>query len=128
VNGNVLTLQGAGIVNKSGTTQTITNLGGDIQFFVTSTAGNATITSNGGTNGGLDGYTQFFDSSDGGTARAATNGNGSFDISRLTTVVSTPNDAAVAKVLDSAVGDPRAAALFVFLIASLWLICPMISY
>jgi outer membrane autotransporter protein len=49
----------------------------------TSSAGSATIISNGGTLGGSGGTTEFLAHSDGGTARAITNGNGNFDISRL---------------------------------------------
>jgi autotransporter-associated beta strand protein len=113
-NANVLFLEGTGIVNDSGRTQTINNnaggqtrfsatssagsatitnggaVGGAVKgstsFFGTSTAGTATITNNGGTvAGAFGGSTLFMDTSDGGTARAITNGNGGFDISGLTT-------------------------------------------
>jgi hypothetical protein len=52
-NVNVLSLQGTGIVNDSGRTQTINNNAGQnsgqTSFSVTSSAGTATITNNGGT-------------------------------------------------------------------------------
>jgi len=65
-NGFALTIQGAGIVNNSGTTQTIFNSsteGGSGSTFFTnaSTAGNATITNN-------FGYTKFTDTSTAGNA------------------------------------------------------------
>ncbi|HEY3900509.1 MAG TPA: autotransporter-associated beta strand repeat-containing protein, partial [Chthoniobacter sp.] len=57
--------------------------GGTTSFDGGGSAGNATITTLGGTNGGYGGYTSFFVTADGGTARAITNGNGTFDISGL---------------------------------------------
>jgi len=84
-NGFDLAVRGAGIVNNSGISQTITNnSNGSTTFLVSSSAGSATIISNPG-KGTFGGVTSFFDSSDGGTARAIANGNGVFDISLLTT-------------------------------------------
>jgi outer membrane autotransporter protein len=76
-NGNALTIQGAGIVNNSGKTQTITNNGnvflgpavGITKFFNASTAGNATITNQGGD-------TEFFNMSTAGNATITNIGNG----------------------------------------------------
>ena len=94
-NGNVLTLQGAGIVNNSGSLQTIDNdnveavgqtiftnfasagtvvitnsgEGSSTQFLNNSTAGNATIA-----NDGLNTATGFFDNSTAGNATIANNG------------------------------------------------------
>ena len=85
-NGNVLTIDGAGIVNSSGRTQTIINNGGTSGFESTtpagstvfsgsSTAGSATITNNGGTGEhSTGGYTQFLDAATAGSATIITNG------------------------------------------------------
>src|SRR5271166_5231858 len=79
-NGNTLTIQGVGIVNNSGQTQTITNngAGGSGTFFLgTSTAGNAAITNNGGTGGvtgGVTGETFFSGTSTAGNAAITNNG------------------------------------------------------
>src|SRR5271165_1897812 len=77
-NGNTLTIQGVGIVNNSGQTQTITNngAGGSGTFFLgTSTAGNAAITNNGpAVNGATGGRTVFNDTSTAGNATITNNG------------------------------------------------------
>ena len=52
--------------------------------FATSTAGNATLIANGGTNGGPGGLIRFADSTTGGTARIEVFGNGGLDISART--------------------------------------------
>jgi len=53
---------------------------GVIEFNGTSTAGNATLIANGGTNGGGGGWILFEDDSTGGTARVELFGNGTLDI------------------------------------------------
>ncbi len=55
--------------------------GGMIQFFDTTTAGNATLIANSGSNGGAGGVIQFLDRSKGGTARVELFGNGTLDLS-----------------------------------------------
>jgi hypothetical protein len=89
-NGFQLTLEGAGIVNHSGTTQTITNNGSTVsgapggvtEFSNASTAGNAAITNNGGTvSGSAGGSTVFNDTSTAGNATIVNNsgvGQGGF--------------------------------------------------
>ena len=81
-NGFQLTLQGAGIVNNSGTPQTIINNGstasgapgGVTVFSNASTAGNAAITNNGGTvSGSAGGSTVFNDTSTAGNATIVNN-------------------------------------------------------
>jgi outer membrane autotransporter protein len=72
----------ATITNNGGTA--VSKASGFTEFHDSSSAGNATITNNSGTGGGGGGRTLFFNGSDDGTARAITNGNGSFDISGLT--------------------------------------------
>src|SRR5208282_980772 len=85
-NGNVLTIEGAGIVNNSGATQRINDngaIGGEIsvtpgltEFFNTSTAGNAAITNNGSAfSGGFGGSTGFFNTSTAGNATITNNGS-----------------------------------------------------
>jgi outer membrane autotransporter protein len=89
-NGFQLTLEGAGIVNNSGTTQTITNNGSTVsgapggvtEFSNASTAGNAAITNSGGTvSGSAGGSTVFNDTSTAGNATIVNNsgvGQGGF--------------------------------------------------
>jgi outer membrane autotransporter protein len=82
-NGYTLTIDGAGIANASGQTQTITNNGafttagltGSTTFLNTSTAGNAVINNNGGaiTDGG-GGVTEFMQTSTAGNAAITNNG------------------------------------------------------
>jgi outer membrane autotransporter protein len=80
--GNVLNIQGAGIVNNSGQTQTIINSGvifapgGITEFFNTATAGNTTITNNGGVGNSSapGGLTEFFNTSTAGGATISNNG------------------------------------------------------
>src|SRR5208282_1946645 len=85
-NRNVLTIEGAGIVNNSGATQRINDngaIGGEIsvtpgltEFFNTSTAGNAAITNNGSAfSGGFGGFTGFFNTSTAGNAAITNNGS-----------------------------------------------------
>jgi autotransporter-associated beta strand protein len=81
--GGVASAGNATITNNGGTT--LGAVGGITSFSTSSTAGNATIITNGGTGGGFGGITEFGDNADGGTAHAITNGNGTFDISGLTT-------------------------------------------
>src|SRR5262249_15525466 len=68
-NFSVLTLQGTGIVNDSGLTQTINNNpGGQTNFSVTSSAGTATITNDGAAD--VDGFGDFTSFSNTSTAKA----------------------------------------------------------
>ncbi len=70
----------ASIISMGGTM--IGALGGEIDFFDTATAGNATITLNGATaSGGGGGYVYFLDDSTGGTSHIQVFGNGFMDIS-----------------------------------------------
>src|SRR5262245_50339637 len=68
--GHLLTMQGAGIVNNPGQTQTIINggeVGGSTTFSNRATAANVTITNNGGFDfRGQNGVTNFFASSNAG--------------------------------------------------------------
>jgi hypothetical protein len=82
--GNVLTIQGVGIVNNSGQTQTLINSGarlfgfspvGSTEFHNTSSAGNATITNRGGQAfAGGGGFTQFLNTSNAGHATITNRG------------------------------------------------------
>src|SRR5208282_2088831 len=85
-NGNVLTIEGAGIVNNSGATQRINDngaIGGEIsvtpgltEVFNTATAGNAAIINNGSAfSGGFGGFTGFFNTSTAGNAAITNNGS-----------------------------------------------------
>ncbi|HMD42897.1 MAG TPA: autotransporter domain-containing protein [Candidatus Acidoferrum sp.] len=98
LNGKTLTINGPGIVNNSGMTQTITNNGseeqlpvsgagqilapGSTSFINASTAGDTAITNNGGTvSGGGGGSTEFFNGSTAGSAAITNNAstvNGGF--------------------------------------------------
>ena len=85
-NGNQLAINGAGIVNNSGKTQTITNNGafavpsaspvpaGSTIFSNSSTAGNATIANNGAAISGAGGVTEFTQTSTAGNAAITNNG------------------------------------------------------
>jgi autotransporter-associated beta strand protein len=81
-----LTLSGVGIMNNSGTTQNFVTTAdgagnhGSINFSNSATAGNATLTANGG-GGGIGGAILFSGNSTGGTARVEAFGNGNLDIS-----------------------------------------------
>ncbi len=105
---NQLFITGTGIVNNSSNRPSITNGGGDLRFTNTSTAGNATITTNNpNNNGGLTGFTtgstagnatimtntggftEVFDTSTGGNARFITKAGGIFDISMLNSGMTT---------------------------------------
>jgi outer membrane autotransporter protein len=87
--GLALIISGDGITNNSGTTQTLVASGvagpapspGAIEFRGTSTAGDATLIANSGSNGGLGGTIFFEGESTGGTARVQVFGNGNLDIS-----------------------------------------------
>src|SRR5439155_25980278 len=63
------------------------NRSGEALFYGTSSAGNATLIANGGSNGGNGGLIQFNDTSDGGTARVGLFGNGTLDITNSTSDV-----------------------------------------
>ena len=56
---------------------------GKLHFYGTSSAENATLIANGGSNGGAGGLIQFLETSDGGTARVELSGNGTLDLSDL---------------------------------------------
>ncbi len=60
-----------------------------LQFFESATAGAAKLAANGGTAGGLGGAIQFYAQSDGGTATFIVSGNGTLDISKHGTSVTT---------------------------------------
>jgi hypothetical protein len=81
--GNVLTIQGVGIVNNSGQTQTLINSGaglfgftpaGSTEFHNTSSAGHATITNRGGQAFAGGGVTEFFNTSSAGHATITNRG------------------------------------------------------
>jgi hypothetical protein len=81
--GNVLTIQGVGIVNNSGQTQTLINSGagsfgftpvGSTEFHNTSSAGHATITNRGGQAFAGGGLTEFFNTSSAGHATITNRG------------------------------------------------------
>jgi outer membrane autotransporter protein len=76
--GNSFSFVGVGIVNNSGTTQTIINdVGGTTNFKNTSTAGNATIQN-------IAGTTNFFDHSTAGNATITISGDGTLNGSGFT--------------------------------------------
>jgi outer membrane autotransporter protein len=81
--GNVLTVQGVGIVNNSGQTLRLINSGaglfgftpgGSTEFHNTSSAGNATITNHGGQAFAGGGFTQFLNTSSAGRATITNRG------------------------------------------------------
>jgi uncharacterized protein with beta-barrel porin domain len=75
-NGHTLTIDGPGIVNTSGKTQTISNDGAQSStiFQNASTAGNALINNNGAVSGGGGGFTEFTQTSTAGNATITNNG------------------------------------------------------
>jgi outer membrane autotransporter protein len=76
--GNSFSFVGVGIVNNSGTTQTIINdVGGTTNFKNTSTAGNTTIQN-------IDGTTNFFNASTAGNATISISGDGTVNGSGFT--------------------------------------------